>query len=236
MTTELYDSTWYDWADMKKYGPTSRHQRRLIHQLLAPLDFTSVMDTGCGVGDLLTEIKSRYPQVKELAGTEISRTAIEISRKRLPEAEFTLLDLQKAHVEKQYDLTISVDVLEHVEDDAATLSHIRAMSRRYFLAMSIQGNVMPQWEVEAVGHVRNYQYGEFQAKIQAAGFDILRVVEWGFPFYSPLYRWIQAKTAGAGTEGQYGFSRKLIAQLIYAAFWLNTSRKGDVILVLAKVR
>jgi trans-aconitate methyltransferase len=235
LASQLYDEQWHNWTDMKRYGPTSRHQRRLILDLLRPLEFESVIDVGCGAGDLLSELKQHAPGVKKFAGTDISQAALDISSQRLPEGTFTLLDMQTQTLQATYDLTIAVDVLEHVEDDEAMLRNICAITGKYFLAMTIQGNHLPEWEVEAVGHVRNYQYGELQSKITKAGFRVEQVVQWGFPFYSPLYRWIQARTAAAGTTGEYGVLQKLIAQAVYTLFRLNSSQRGDVILVLASV-
>jgi len=232
---EIFDEHWEYMEDMKSYGPTSRHQRRLILNLLRPLQFDSVLDIGCGAGHLLNEIKQNHPSVKQLAGTDLVPKAIELSKARVPEGTFTKMDTTLEHLPYTFDLTTAVDVLEHVEDDEAMLRNIRAMTSKYFLAMTIQGDVMPEWEREAVGHIRNYKRGELQTKITNAGFKIDKVVEWGFPFYSPLYRWIQAQNAAGGTTGSYGASRKMIAQAIYTLFWLNSSRRGDVILVLASV-
>ena len=233
--SELYNEKWHGWEDMKKYGPTSRHQRRLIHELLSPLMFDSVLDTGCGAGDLLVEIQQKYA-VNKLAGVDFSEAAVDTCKQRLPQGEFSLLDLEKNHLAKVYDLTISVDVLEHINDDESALRNIRAMTGKYFLAMSIQGDSLPAWEVTYAGHVRNYRSGEMASKIEATGFHIEKVVEWGFPFYSPLYRWFQAKTAAAGTQGEYGLLRRMIARTLYGLFWLNSSKHGDVILVLATAR
>jgi hypothetical protein len=69
--------------------------------------------------------------------------------------------------------------------------------------------------------------------MQAAGFVIERVIEWGFPFYSPLYRWILTRTGGQGTDGSYGLKRKVLAQVLYGTFLLNSANRGDLIFVLA---
>ena len=80
-----------------------------------------------------------------------------------------------------------------------------------------------------------YAPGELVKKIESSGFKILSVVEWGFPFYSPLYRNFLDMIGSKGTTGEYGLFRKLIAKLIYLVFLLNSSRHGDEIFVLAKI-
>ncbi len=61
-----------------------------------------------------------------------------------------------------------------------------------------------------------------------------RVLEWGFPFYSPLYRDFINAVGGKGSTGQYGSSRKLVAQVIYILFHFNSLKRGDEIIVLAE--
>ncbi len=235
MDVSAYDAGWEErWDDMKRYGPYSRHVRSWIHRFVAPLAFTSVLDAGCGQGELLKEMLARYPQIQRVAGIDFSPASINITRQRIEKGRFEVIDLQTQHLDEQYDLVVSIDVMEHIPDDVAALANLRKMTKGHALVSTIQGNSLPQWEVDTVGHVRNYRRGELAAKMEKAGFVVERVVEWGFPFYSPLYRWLLGRTKGQGTDGSYGFRRKLIAQLVYGLFALNSSRRGDLILVLAR--
>lgn len=234
-----YDHGWEQrWDDMKRYGPYSRHVRRWVHQLIGPLSFSSVLDVGCGQGEMLHELLTTYPTIERVGGVDYSQSSVDITRQRLDTGEFAALDLQTDpmtdHFDAPFDLTISLDVMEHIEDDLAALKNMHAMTGKYALVSSIQGTHLPEWEKEVVGHVRNYHRGELVGKMEAAGFEVLKVVEWGFPFYSPLYRWFLTQVGGQGTDGSYGTGRKLIAQLIYALFLLNSSRRGDLIFVLAR--
>ncbi|MEO0560650.1 MAG: class I SAM-dependent methyltransferase [Chloroflexota bacterium] len=245
MTTETptnydYDQAWEErWDDMKRYGPYSRHVRRWIHNFIEPLDFTSVLDVGCGQGETLKEIVATYPNVTAIGGVDYSQASVDITRQRLGQGEYHAVDLQTddmfTRFEQQYDLTISVDVMEHIEDDVAALRNMRRMTRKFAVIGTVQGTHLPDWERDVVGHVRNYQRGELVEKMQSVGFEIDRVVEWGFPFYSPLYRWYLTQTGGASdqTDGTYGPWRKFLATSIYNLFLLNSDRRGDLIFVLA---
>jgi len=84
-----------------------------------------------------------------------------------------------------------------------------------------------------VGHVRNYEYGELEEKIRAAGLTVERVVAWGWPLYSPLYRDLLDMMGNKGTMGRFGLVRKTICHMLYALFMLNRSTKGDYIFVRA---
>lgn len=233
LTTAQYDHGWSDeWDDMKKYGPFARHLRRLMLSVMTSLRFDSVLDVSCGQGALLTEIAARFPHV-QLNGTELSAAALTLTERRVPQGKFWPLDLAQAALPQQFDLVICSEVLEHIPEDVTALRHLAAMTRRYLIVSAPQGR-MRSHEPAAYGHVRNYARGELQRKVGAAGLRVSRVIEWGFPLYSPLYRDLMNLTGGKGTTGAYGGGRKLIAQLTYQLFRLNSARRGDEIILLAE--
>lgn len=231
MSMDEYDKAWAQWDDMKIFGPFSRHLRRLIINLIRPLEFETVLDVSCGQGSFLAELGSEFPHLKP-HGTEISSVALAQARTRVPHGHFWFLDLAKAHLDQRFDLVVCSEVLEHIADDVAAIENLVCMTGRYLVVSTPQGR-MRGFEV-SVGHVRNYASGELVRKLELAGLRILRVIEWGFPFYSPLYRDVLNRTGGRGTSGKYGPLRRLIAQAIYAVFAWNSSQRGDAIIVLAE--
>lgn len=234
MPVARYDEGWrHDWDDMKRYGPFSRHLRRLIRTMIRPLDFRTVLDVGCGQGSLLLELRTEFPHIQP-RGVDLSSSAIEMARTRMRDGCFRVLDVTIDCLEKKCDLVICSEVLEHIPDDISALHNLKKMTAKYLLVSSPQGR-MREFEKD-VGHVRNYAPGELVKKIESAGFSVLSVLEWGFPFYSPLYREFLDFTGSKGTMGKFGPVRKFIAQLIYALFLLNSSNRGDEIVVLAKVK
>ena len=73
-------------------------------------------------------------------------------------------------------------------------------------------------------------------RLEAAGFEIDRVIEWGWPFYSPLYRDAMDMVDGQGTTGQFGPVRKLISHGLFGLFCLNRWTRGDYIFVRGRKR
>jgi ubiquinone/menaquinone biosynthesis C-methylase UbiE len=233
MPTADYNRGWeFKWDDMKRYGPFSRHLRRIIKKMIRPLDFKSVLDVGCGQGSFLKELETEFPNIRA-HGIDISLTAIELARKRMPNGKFYVVDITERFLDDSCDLVVCSEVLEHIPDDLLALQNLKKMTGKYLLVSTPQGK-MREFEKQ-VGHVRNYAPGELVKKIESSGFKILSVVEWGFPFYSPLYRNFLDMIGSKGTTGEYGLFRKLIAKLIYLVFLLNSSRHGDEIFVLAKI-
>jgi 2-polyprenyl-3-methyl-5-hydroxy-6-metoxy-1,4-benzoquinol methylase len=232
MSSESYDHGWETkWDDMKKYGPLSRHIRRILKDIIRPLNIDSVVDVGCGQGSLLEDLRMEFPYIKPY-GIDISKAAIELARQRVPDGRFYVLDISQEALNEKCDLVVCSEVLEHITDDIKVLRNLRKMTGKYLVISTPQGN-MRGFERD-VGHVRNYASGEIVQKLDQNGFEVVSVTEWGFPLYSPLYRDFLEFSGGKGTTGDFGPVRKLISNLIYYLFMLNSSKCGDEIFVLAK--
>ncbi len=220
------------WDDMKIYGPYARTLTRWIHKLLDPLEFSSVLDVGCGRGHTLQRLIQRYPHIKCVAGIDLSSISLQAARERVGQGDYYVMDIQIDYLSERFDLVLCTDVIELLLNDAQALINIRHMTAKYVLVTSLQGNFLPEWEVRIGHHVRNYRRGELVAKMKAAGFNIKCCVEWGFPFYSPLYRRSLNLFRGQGMAGRYGIGRKLLSEAIFRLFYLNTARRGELIFVI----
>ena len=232
LSAELYDKAWESkWDDMKKYGPFSRHLRRIIKQIIRPLKFESVLDVGCGQGSFLEELQAEFPGIKP-RGIDLSSSAVRLASERVPGGQFAVVDITEQALDEKCDLVVCSEVLEHIPDDITAIQNLRKITGKYLLVSTPQGR-MRRFEKQ-VGHVRNYAPGELVLKLEANGFDVVSVVEWGFPFYSPLYRDFLELTGSNGTTGEFGQVRKVISRFIYLLFMLNSSRHGDEIFVLAR--
>jgi SAM-dependent methyltransferase len=233
MSVEQYDRGWETkWDDMKRHGPMSRHIRRLIMNTVRPLRFTDVLDVGCGQGSLLADMVDEFAHIKPY-GTDVSQSGLELARQKVPSGTFSILDLAAGRLDRMFDLVICSEVLEHIPDDIAAIRNLAAMTGRYLVVTTVQGR-MRRFEAGEVGHVRNYAYGELIQKIQASGLNVSRTIEWGFPFYSPLYRDLLDLMGGQGTTGEFGPIRKSLSTMLYWLFMLNSWTRGDEIVVVAE--
>ncbi len=231
-TPEFYDSAWNSgWDDMKVYGPSARHTRRFIFRLLEGLSFTTVLDAGCGTGVLLSQIQQKYPHT-QLTGSEYSPNGLEYARQRLPNAQFHVLDLSRETLGGKFDLITCIDVLEHIPDDEAALKNMLAMTAGH-LVLSVPLGPLFQVEVERMGHVHGYGRRELEGKLQGAGFEIVRAVQWGFPFYN-LHRRLVNRLPAQASGGAVNPRKKLIANLLYALFYLNIAPGGERYYVLCR--
>lgn len=226
-----YDELWRTaYGDIQHEGPVHRHLRRLLRGLLAGVRYRWALEVGCGDGSnfaLLTEGREGV----RLAGVDVSAEALARARAAWPGAELHQLDIQSQSPEGSWDLVLCSLVLEHLPEDVAALRNIRTITGGRLLLATIGGDFerYRPWE-EQVGHVRNYRPGELDRKLASAGFEIERSIRWGFPLYSPLARRLQNRLPA---RAEFGLALRATARIAYWAYWLNSRRRGDLLLVRA---
>jgi SAM-dependent methyltransferase len=228
-----YERMWEQvYGDLQEVGPAHRHLRRIVRRVLAPLEYASALDVGCGAGHNLP-LLARGRRLERLVGADVAEAALERARERAApgggSVEFVRLDVERQALAERFDLVFSSLVLEHLPDDEAALANLRAMARRDVVVATIAGDFerYRAWD-EAVGHVRNYRRGELEAKLEAAGFGVQRAVYWGFPLYSPLVRRLQNRTS---PQPSYRAPARALAGVLYWAYFLNSWRRGDLLVV-----
>lgn len=228
-----YDNVWHKvYGDMQDCGPTHRHMRRLLARVLQNLEYSSVLEVGCGQGHNLPALMKQR-KISRFTGVDISQVALDHASRMFPDGEFIKIDVESGCIPGQWDLVFCSLVLEHLPHDVEALRNMHAMTGKYLVATTIAGDFERYrgWDVQ-MGHVRNYQRGELEGKLQSVGFNVLRSIYWGFPFYSPIARTVQNFSA-AGT-GKFSVSTWLIAQVLNAVYYLNSHRRGDLLIVVAE--
>lgn len=229
--SHCYDDIWTSaYGDMQDVGPVHRHMRRLLRAMLDRIDYESVLDVGCGAGHNLPLLGAGR-RLRRVCGADISQEALRHARDGA-DAEFVQLDIERNALDEHFDLVFSSLVLEHLPDDEAALRNMRAMAGGHLLVTTIAGDFdrYRAWD-EQMGHVRNYRRGELEEKVERAGFTVQDAVYWGFPFYSPLARLLQNRMT---SEPSYGLATRILAQVMYATYFLNSRRRGDLLILLAR--
>ncbi|MEW6102530.1 MAG: class I SAM-dependent methyltransferase [bacterium] len=226
-----YEIIWKDkWIDCSQYGPSLRHEQRLVKKLLKSVKITSLLDVGCGNGKRLSMfLKDR--KIDEVWGIDLSKEAILQTKKLIPKGNFVALDIQKDFLAKTFDLVMCCDVIEHLQEDTAALTNMAKMTNKYLIITTIQGRIRESEKM--IGHVQSYTRESLVEKLKNAGFASISIIEWGFPFYSPIHRFLLDKSPQI-TEGRFGVFRKVLSQIVYFLFYLNLSCKGDILIILAK--
>ena len=228
---EFYDREWSDhWHDMKVYSPVARHTRKLIRGFLNRIEFSSLLDIGCGSGELLKEL-SLSPEIA-LSGVDVSPAAIGQASRNV-DGEFDVVDIEKERPSLKADAGVCSEVLEHLTDDESAVKNM-ANSVKH-LVVTVPAGPLTEASL-AMGHVRHYTKTSLREKLESNGFDVIALRAWGTPFHDPLYAWLRSKSPEGATTGTYGLGKRLVSSFLYSLFHLNIFDHGHKLVALAQSR
>ena len=235
---KLYNDLWINqWADMEKYNPTAQHLKLIINKYLKnSLPVDSLLDVGSGMGYNLLEIKKKYPSIK-LTGTELTNEINQLARSftNNKDIEFKTLNLEKKNLNQKFDFVLCNQVLEHINDDVTAIKNLSQMVKKYLLITVPSGRYNKTSEL--VGHIRHYKLDDLISKVKATNLQIIECFEWGHPFhsiYKTLLNFLPKEKQKKIGFGKYGILKKLIAKSLFLLFYLNSSKKGENIILFAK--
>jgi SAM-dependent methyltransferase len=160
-------------------APSYVLRRNAVLHLLRSAAPGRVLEVGCGAGALLYDLhRLGFTGV----GVEQSARAAAIATQMLAGTGISVLTELPAETER-FDYLMSFEVLEHIEQDTAAL---RAWATRLrpdgILMLSVPAR-MKRWSSSDVwaGHFRRYELNDLRAKVSEAGFEIERIVTYGWP-------------------------------------------------------
>jgi SAM-dependent methyltransferase len=252
--TAFYDAMWKRYAHLDAVSPAAFHRRRLVVKIAreAAPNARSVLDAGCGPGDLLGELAAAFPGAR-IAGADVSGEALIEARSKLPTAELFTLDLAKDTREElaakgPFDVVVCSEVLEHLADDLSGAEKLSALvAPGGALIATVPGGKMSRFDV-AIGHHRHYRPQDLERLLSRAGFQVDRVLAWGFPFHS-LYRTMvrvasRASFSDTATHAPperdvssvLGRAYSLVGRALKPAFYFNLDRWGEQMIAVARRR
>lgn len=168
----------------------SRGRRALIRALMARyadgVQERKVLEIGCGTGAMIKELE---PLAASVCGLDISPAALRYCRQRgidsVCVADAACLPYQGS----RFDLIIGIDVLEHVDDDAAALREIYRVCRPGGLLILTVPAFQFLWSRrdEQNHHKRRYTLSQFRDRVLEAGFIVNRASYINMPLLLPLF-------------------------------------------------
>lgn len=95
----------------------------------------SILDYGCGEGRYIGELKEIFPSAG-LAGCDISDKALDIAKRQFPEATYIpMQDETVGYADGSFDLIVSIEVFEHVQDVEKATREVARLLRTGGLAL-----------------------------------------------------------------------------------------------------
>ena len=96
-------------------------RRKHFEKVLPQLEFTFVLDAGCGAGEYSFLIAREFKSVRvvgyDVNGAQIRRNNVKAKKENLTNVGFFAKDLTSIDDFEKFDLIVCVDVLEHIKDD-----------------------------------------------------------------------------------------------------------------------
>lgn len=158
--------------------------KRKIKELYGKNPPKNILDAGCGFGQYSYFMAKKFP-VAKIFSVDVKVDYLEdckyfFEKTGLENTEFAFADLTKIDYENQYDFALSVDVMEHIEDDIGVF-------KRFYKALKPGGRVLINTPSNLGGsdaesedddsfigeHVRlGYSKEDICAKLEQAGFKI----------------------------------------------------------------
>lgn len=222
-TRERWDSHWTRFSLATRANPGHVLRRRLIARLLGPeaeAGDATILDFGCGSGDLLNHLASRFPGA-QLAGVDLSQKALDETAAQVPNALLRRFDFGAdggvpdellgwaSHV-------VCSEVLEHLDDPLGALSRAAlCLKPGGKIVITVPGGPKSAFD-RHIGHLRHFTRTDLKELIAEAGLRPDTVAGAGFPAYN-LYRLVvilRGRRLVDDVSGETG----LLAALVMAVF------------------
>lgn len=198
-------------GDLERLG-TARHFFDWVLDEFGPYLRGSVLEVGAGLGTITRLLADRYPELRLVALEPAGNMFTELSSfaavsPRVTARQATLADYLQGG-DRRFDAVMYLNVLEHIEDDAAEL-RLAAEALRPGGAMLVFGPAMEVLYSELdhrAGHYRRYDTDGLRRLIEQAGlqpvyiryFDVLGVLP-----YLVVYRLLRRDAISGGSMWAY---------------------------------
>jgi SAM-dependent methyltransferase len=190
------DVNWSDELEALHEESTRDHfidvwTRRAVLDVLEPALRTAevVADAGCSTGYLLEDLRAARRDAL-LIGLDLVAAGLRKAHASVPDAALLLADVTSLPLE---DGTVhalaSINVLEHVADDAGALREIARVLRPGALAAIVvpAGPGLYDYYDRMLGHERRYAAGELARKAHAGGLEVVLDTHLGWTLHPAFW-------------------------------------------------
>ncbi|MGH3910850.1 MAG: class I SAM-dependent methyltransferase [Pseudonocardiaceae bacterium] len=180
-------------------GPDKPRYRRFQHDLIIEHCGRSVLEVGAGLGEFAEQLTG----LDRLVVTDVDPDAVAVMRTRFaerPEVRVRQLDVESGlELDEPVDTVVTINTLEHIEDDAETL---RSLAR-----LVVPGGTIVAWVPgyqqlygdfdRRVGHVRRYTPATLSESFRTAG--LVPTVVKPVNLLGGIAWWVAVRRGGTGS-------------------------------------
>jgi trans-aconitate methyltransferase len=220
-----WEAHWDRFGDSNAQNPAQEFRRHVIFSLLGELGRDAqLVDIGCGQGNLLRELRARYPEVS-LVGIDQSASGLAAAQRMVPTARLVQSDLlgdaaipQDLHGWASH-ATCS-EVLEHVDDPALLLTNARrALAPACQLIVTVPGGPRSAYD-RHIGHRRHFDLDSLRDVLVRGGYEPTTIRRAGFPAFN-FYKLLviaRGKRLIADAQAPADTSQSQLASHVMSAF------------------
>ena len=173
-----------------------------------------ILEVGCSSGFLLHDLKDTFPHLSIIGSDYLAQPLHKLSQ-NLPSIPLLQFNLQTCPLpDNSVDVTVALNVLEHIENDQDALWHLYRILRPGGIA-HIEVPAGPElFDIydEYLMHYRRYVLKEIISKAQSVGFKIQYTTHLGFSLY-PVF-WIVKKLNRNHLSKSEEQKRKIVSRQI----------------------
>lgn len=166
-----------------------------------------VLEVGCGTGHVVRAVEAFLPDAL-VVGVDALSEGLAIARICSP-SQLIQAAAGRLPFDAAFDLVLLLDVLEHVTDDRAVLSEVRAAMRpggRALVTAPAYRGLWSDFDVVAE-HRRRYRRQDLERSMVSSGFRLLRSSYFMASLLGPA--WMHRRLAPSGRRGRERVLREL---------------------------
>jgi len=233
-----YDKWWSEFITANVEDPGTIHRTDLIIKKIKNLGVSSIVDAGCGSGELIRNILSKTKGLN-ISGFDVSENIIERNKKIYKNIDFFCLNLNEnaSHI-KQFELVVCCEVIEHLkkwQKGIATLSNL-VRPGGYIIFTTQAGKIYRHHQ--KLGHLQHFRKGEIEKELLENNFKIMESTYSGWPFMNlkniladNFYKKVKSSILKAGKQSPIN---KLVFKVFKVLYKISSKKKGPQIFILAK--
>ncbi len=163
------------------------HARRFAEILKVIQPVTgSILDVGCHAGTFTQKILKKTGS-QDIYGIDVSHSAIDLAKKRIPQGKFQVADAVKLPFKNDFfEAVFCLEMMEHVDDPLSVLEEIKRVakvgSRVYILVPSENKLFKLVWFLWTIyyhhwnhAHVQHFSGGLLEELVKSIGFKIIKI-------------------------------------------------------------